>query len=218
MSQQTAATPSYGARTASREVRRQQLIDATIAVLASKGYAALTVADVARAAGLSVGIIDFHFGGKQELLAETLRFLANEYQSRWQRALAEAGGTAADRLLALLLGDFDPTVFTPERLSAWIAFWGESQGRPLYDAICTSFDQARLAVTTEICGTLIKEGHYPHSAPVVARVIEALTDGLWYGMAGDSAQAALEGLEKQAETALLSVLSAYFPKHFKVAS
>ena len=63
---ETATSPS--SRKASRPVRRQQLIDATIAVLARKGYSALTVADVAKTAGLSVGIINFHFESKEKLL------------------------------------------------------------------------------------------------------------------------------------------------------
>ncbi|HEX3217144.1 MAG TPA: TetR family transcriptional regulator, partial [Aestuariivirgaceae bacterium] len=44
---------SSGPRKASTEVRRQQLIEATIDILARRGYAATTLADVARTAGLS---------------------------------------------------------------------------------------------------------------------------------------------------------------------
>ena len=58
---QTETTPQ---RKATRPVRRQQLIDSTIAVLARKGYAGLTVADVAKEAGLSAGIVIFHFNSK----------------------------------------------------------------------------------------------------------------------------------------------------------
>ena len=52
----TALTDMGAGRPALRKaepgVRRHQLIEATIAVLARRGYAALTVADVARQAGL----------------------------------------------------------------------------------------------------------------------------------------------------------------------
>ena len=43
-------------RKASKEVRRQQLIEATIDVMARKGYSGTTMFDVAKAAGLSSGI------------------------------------------------------------------------------------------------------------------------------------------------------------------
>ena len=45
---------------------------------------------------------------------------------------------------AMMLADFDPAASTPERLAAWIAFWGETQGRPTYDEICAAFDAERL--------------------------------------------------------------------------
>mgnify|MGYP001764514143 CR=1 FL=1 len=64
-------------RKASKEVRKQQLIEATIRVLAVKGYAALTVADVAKAAGLSTGIIIFHFVSKGFIFCLYFFFLIN---------------------------------------------------------------------------------------------------------------------------------------------
>lgn len=202
-------------RTASREVRRQQLIEATIVVLAAKGYAALTLGDVSRVAGLSVGIVDFHFGGKQELLAETLRTLAVEYRGNWQRAMADAGPDTAARLAAMQLSDFDPRNYSVERLAAWIAFWGESQGRPVYDAICAEFDTHRLATTTELCAALISEGGYDRDAGLAARVLEALGDGLWYGMVSAAARGSREAEAERATAAVMSALSAYFPKHFR---
>ena len=75
--------------------------------LARKGFAALTVADVAQEAGLSPGIVIFHFTSKDELLAAVLSFLAD----RIPRALDEtgcgsAGPSAAERMKALLLCRF----------------------------------------------------------------------------------------------------------------
>src|SRR5262245_10309114 len=60
-------------RKASKDVRRLQLIEATIDVMARKGYAGTTMADVAKQAGLSSGIVNFHFETKENLLAETLK-------------------------------------------------------------------------------------------------------------------------------------------------
>ena len=44
-----------------KALRREQLINATIDSLAKRGYAATTLADVADGAGLSRGIVNFHF-------------------------------------------------------------------------------------------------------------------------------------------------------------
>ncbi|HEX7107793.1 MAG TPA: TetR family transcriptional regulator, partial [Aestuariivirga sp.] len=116
----TEVTTSPQSRKASRPVRRQQLIDATISVLARKGYSALTVADVAKTAGLSVGIINFHFESKEKLLAACLTYLAEEYYRNWQSAYATPGATVAEKLQLVVLGDFNDKIFTPDKLAAWI--------------------------------------------------------------------------------------------------
>ena len=119
----TEVTAPPTSRKASRPVRRQQLIDATIVVLARKGYSALTVADVAKTAGLSVGIINFHFESKEKLLASCLTHLAEEYYRNWQSAFATPGATVAEKLQLVVLGDFNDKIFTPDKLAAWIAFF-----------------------------------------------------------------------------------------------
>ena len=177
-------TESSPQRKAARPVRRQQLIESTIAVLARKGYASLTVADVAKEAGLSAGIVIFHFNSKDELLAAVLGALVTEYRNHWEASMNAAGDAPADRLRALLLSDFDVEVFTREKLAAWVAFWGEIQGRPFYDQICAGFDAERQATTEALCGKIITEGGYALDAALTARGLESLGDGLWVGLGG----------------------------------
>ena len=74
-------------RKMSRETRRQQLIESTIETLALRGYASTTLTEVARTAGLSHGLVNFHFESKAKLLAETLQFLAEEYRLNWMHYL-----------------------------------------------------------------------------------------------------------------------------------
>src|SRR5690606_1583564 len=63
-------------RTATREERRQQLILATIKCISRKGLGSITLGDVAQEAGLSQGIVNLHFTSKENLLNETLQYLA----------------------------------------------------------------------------------------------------------------------------------------------
>jgi hypothetical protein len=60
-----AAEADRKGRKASKEVRRQQLIEATIDSLAKRGYSETTMADVADGAGLSRGIVNFHFEARK---------------------------------------------------------------------------------------------------------------------------------------------------------
>src|SRR6476646_4624902 len=78
-------------RKASKEVRQLQLIEATIDSLAKRGYAETTMADVADGAGLSRGIVNFHFESKEKLLIATLQHMYDEYSQHWRAALQKAG-------------------------------------------------------------------------------------------------------------------------------
>ena len=82
-------------RKASREHRKQQMIDATIETLARRGYAQTTMTDVAIASGVSHGLVNFHFGTKEKLLTETLLYLAAEYRENWRDAMAGAAPSPA---------------------------------------------------------------------------------------------------------------------------
>lgn len=92
-----AATAIPGGRFASRETRRQQLVDATIASVAELGLSETTLASVTRRAGLSHGTVNFHFRSKRGLLVETLRHLTGEHRARWRAALEERTGGPAER-------------------------------------------------------------------------------------------------------------------------
>ena len=201
-------------RKASRDVRRQQLILSTIKVLGQKGYAALTIADVAKAAGLSPGIVIFHFDSKDRLLAAVLQHLAEEYRQHWEAAMEQAGAEPAHRLRTLLLADFDAEVFTPEKLAAWIAFWGETQGRPTYDQICSGLDAERQLATQDLCAQIIIAGGYNLDPVLVMRTLESLCDGLWLGVAADGAGHPGRVTTSEAQRIVDAALRAFFPQHF----
>jgi AcrR family transcriptional regulator len=199
------------ARKASKDVRRQQLIEATIEVIGRKGYAGATVADVAKAAGLSSGIVNFHFETKENLLAETLKFLSDEYRAHWQGALASSAELPpAHRLAAVMRSDFSPAICGRARLAAWGAFWGETAARPTYMQYCSANDAEYQLTIERLCVALIAEGRYAYDAAHVARGFNALTEGLWLDMMTQSVPlSAAEAL-----TTALACLHAFFPKHF----
>jgi len=209
-----AAIPSTGPRKASKEQRRQQLIDATISAIARKGYAALTLADVARAAGLSGGIVNFHFESKEKLLVATLRQLAEEYRRNWQTALKETGPSPAARLAALATADFNDVVCTPVKLAAWSAFWAEAQNRPTYMEHCGANDAEFHTTVRAIVSEIIAEGRYSERDPGrIARAVDALLEGLWLDLITSYSPVSRE----EAIKTVFSCLNAFFPDHFSPA-
>ncbi len=107
------------------------MIRATVRSVAKNGLSDTTMATVAREAGLSQGIINLHFQSKERLLVETLRYIADEYNTSWEKALAGAGPSPVERLAALVEVDFKLPVCDRNKLAMWFAF-GEkaSPGQP----------------------------------------------------------------------------------------
>lgn len=169
-------------RKASREVRRQQLIDATIATLARVGFSRTTLTEVAATAGLSHGLIIFHFETKEKLLTETLQFMAREYRDNWVKALDAAAGTPAAQMDALIRADFTDAICAPERLAAWSALWAEAQSRPIYQENCAEYDLEYLRVIERLCAELTEEGKYPSRPEHTARAIRVTLNGLWFDL------------------------------------
>lgn len=197
-------------RKASRETRRQQLIDATIDSLAKRGYAETTMADVAEGAGLSRGIVNFHFESKDKLLVATLQFMADEYASHWRAALDRAGPSPADRLAALVEADFDRAICNKRKLAAWCAFWGEARSRPTYQALCGNRDEVYQRTLVDLCQELVDDGGYTLEAEPTALGLYAMLEGLWLRIMIGTPTATREAARDTA----LAHLAALFPRHF----
>ena len=172
-------SPAVPGRKASRAFRRQQLIDATIDSLAKRGYSDTTLADVAEGAGLSRGIVNFHFESKEKLLIETLNYLSQEYADHWAASLQKAGDDPAAKLWALVSADFDRKICTRRKLAAWCAFWGEAKSRPTYQALCGQNDQDYNDEFVAICTELKEDGGYDLDPFNMAAAICAMMEGLW---------------------------------------
>ena len=197
-------------RKLSRAARRLQLIEATIEVLARNGYARMTLGDVARQAGLSHGLVNFHFESKEKLLSETLLYLAEEYRMNWTGGLAAAGPDPAAQLDALLRADFNPGICTPQRLSAWCSFWGEAQARPFYQERCGSNDDRYIEVIEAICARLVAQDGLDLDPARVARVLRVTMEGVWLDlMTMSPPYDAAEGL-----ATVRTCATAFFPRHF----
>ena len=202
--------PQKQPRTLSREARRTQIIEATIRTMATRGFARTTLTEVARAAGLSHGLVLFHFQSKEGLLSETLAYLAEEYRQNWEAALAAAGPAPASQLNALIDADFNPAICTPDRLAAWCAFWGEAQSRPLYQESCGEKDEDYSRKLEAICALLIDEGGYPGTPARLARILRVTIEGVWLDMMTLPAPYSAE----EALTTARACAALCFPRHF----
>jgi len=205
------ATARNTKRTARREQRREQLIDATMKCIARKGMGSTTLADVAGEAGLSQGIVNLHFESKENLLNETLRYLADEYKAQFNKTYEKSGPGAAEKLRALVELDLRPAICDRRKVAVWFAFWGEVTSRPTYRKICDERDQYYDDIVENLAGQIIADGGYKGiTAESVAIVLTSMTNGLWLSCLISPASFD----RHKAMVAVLEYLRGVFPKHF----
>ncbi|MDH6523013.1 AcrR family transcriptional regulator [Streptomyces sp. SAI-135] len=80
---------AHGRRVTERkgDVRERAILDTCEELLASKGYDAMTIGDVAQGAGISRGALYFYFGSKQEVVTA---LVARTVEHLWERSRATA--------------------------------------------------------------------------------------------------------------------------------
>src|SRR5262249_55211606 len=107
-------------RTARGEGKRQRIIDAAAEVLAQRGYAGTTLADIANAAGMQAGSLYYHFVSREELAEVVLSSGARGTMQHTMDAVAALPTTASarERLETALMAHL---TFTLERSPAALA-------------------------------------------------------------------------------------------------
>lgn len=196
-------------RTAPKEVRRLQLIEATVDCIAERGISGTTMAAVTGRAGLSMGIVSLHFESKDNLLNATLTHLSQEVRSTWAGLMKDDTLAPTERLWAIAMSSFDPRIFNPIQVSVWFAYFGEVQYRVLYRQIVESFDDERTDVLEDLCESL--NAGDPIDVASIAGGIESFSDGLWLN--------AILYPEKFTRDYCISQMATFlratFPAHFK---
>jgi len=196
---------------AAKEIRRKQLIDATIRTIGRVGYANATLTNVASEAGLSPGIVNFYFKSKEQLLIATLEQIAEEYSTFWLAAINKGKVAPAAGLEAMIAADFHPSVCNVEKVSIWYAFWAEARSNAAYQEMVSRFEQDYLQQTASLCQRIIQEGGYEEvSATEVATGLNALIDGLWFDCLMEP-----KNFNRAAAKRICHLyLAAMFPAHF----
>lgn len=166
-------------RAVQSEFRKRQIIEATIDCIDKLGLSQTTLASIAERAGVSQGIVVFHFQTKEGLLEQTLRHLSHEYMQCWKNAVDDAGPDPVSRLCALIMATFTPSICNRKKISVWYAFWGESRSRPRYMELCGTNDQAFSGKLMSLCSDIEANSQSNLSAQTAALSIEGMIDGLW---------------------------------------
>ena len=198
-----------------KEVRKEQLIRATIKCVAKHGLSGITVALVTKEAGLSMGIANLHFESKEKLLLETLQSVTLEYAAGQMDILESVDfPSTSDKIEALLAFDFSPAVIDKNKLAVWFGFLGEARSRPTYQRICSRQDSmAEESIAALFRQALEEAGDKVADADLLAAGYIALIDGLWLNALVDPRRLPWD----KARSAARHYLASAFPEHIALA-
>jgi TetR/AcrR family transcriptional regulator, transcriptional repressor of bet genes len=170
--------PRYERRVASD--RREALVDAAIACLKRHGHEGLSVRRIAAKAGVSIGLINHHFPGKDTLVAEAYRTFSRRLTASFETAAESAGSEPRERLRAFFKAVFSRPNLDPEVLTAWVVFWGLLRVSPEIRAVHEEEGHGYGDLLARLLGDLAR--HRGHPRPDLRLAVIGLTgllDGLW---------------------------------------
>ncbi len=159
-----------------QSIRKQQLIQATLAVINEVGMQEASFVLIARKAGVSTGIISHYFRDKNGLLEATMRHI--QYQLGFAVAIRLrmlAGAEPKLRIQAIVEGNFDPTQTSEAAMKTWLAFWASSMHQPNLNRLQQVNDRRLYSNLSYEFGRVLSKA----DARMAAKGLAALIDGLW---------------------------------------
>ncbi|WP_163506009.1 TetR/AcrR family transcriptional regulator [Fodinicola acaciae] len=99
------------------EARRAQIVACAVEVIAEVGYGQASLARIAQRAGISKGVISYHFSGKEELIQEVAAYVVAKARGH-MRPHIEAAPDPAGRLRAFIESNLDFIGTHPHELRA----------------------------------------------------------------------------------------------------
>jgi TetR/AcrR family transcriptional regulator, transcriptional repressor of bet genes len=155
-------------------VRRRALITAAIEAIHDRGMSGLTMGDIARRAGVSSALAHHYFGSKDDLLLATMRHLLDDLGAEFRRRLSGTTDPLA-RVSAIIEGNFAPQQFRPAVISAWLAFYLQSQHDPEAERLLKVYLRRLESNLVHALDEMLP----PAVARDTARGAAAMIDGLW---------------------------------------
>lgn len=157
--------------------RREDILRAAVAQIAERGVAAVRVADVAAALGVSTALVFYHFRSKDRLVAEAFAYAARRDLDRLAE-VAGSGGSARRRLVrALRL--YHPSGSAAPGWRLWIDGWSAALRTPELRRVCRRLDLRWRDTIAGLIAEGVAAGEFACADPEAAAWrITALIDGL----------------------------------------
>ncbi|WP_421906611.1 TetR family transcriptional regulator C-terminal domain-containing protein [Mameliella sp.] len=204
-----------GRRAQLRERNRLAMIEATLDCVAELGIARTSVSTIIERAGLSRGLIHFHFNGKDGLIEAAIAHASNQYFDNLYALLEETGPEALpqETVEAVIRSDMSPSILNGYNVSIWYAFRGEARERKSIQSFSDTRDDRLRALLMKAFSNICraeKVGDPSQTARDATHGTLAFLEGMWtdYLLHEDAFD------REQACRIIFRFLSGLFPNHF----
>ncbi|WP_148573591.1 TetR/AcrR family transcriptional regulator [Nocardioides caldifontis] len=155
--------------------RQERILDAVLHLLAEGGISAVSMRAVAREAGVSLGLVNYHYADKTRLIAAALRRIEAQ-----DIALLEPDADLApeERLRKALARVADPEFLTTAYLSLRLQLWALAQAHEEFEQINTDAQKRYRAELARLIRAARPELSRADAARRAAD-IDVVQNGLW---------------------------------------
>jgi TetR/AcrR family transcriptional repressor of bet genes len=154
------------ARPSNTEQRKKEIVMALLRVMSERGYEKASIQAIAKEAGLSAGLLHYHFKSKQEILLALVQWItssANERLNKMNEGLTDPWEKLTAFINARLANDKSAL---PEEVSAWVVIAGESVRQPEVKALYMELIDEQLKMLKQLISD-IWEGKSMRSKEVI---------------------------------------------------
>ena len=157
---------------------QRKLIQATLDSLMQEGVDGCSVRKICERAGMAVGLINYHFGTLNDLLAVAYLDLAFTLMDE---AIVKSQSTESprQRLSVFITETFSDSVMQRKILRAWVVFWGMIDRAPQIKKAHDSSNQAFRVFLEQSFSELDQTQSVKPTPRLAAIGLTAIIDGLW---------------------------------------
>jgi AcrR family transcriptional regulator len=175
----TVANSAVQPRTPIEDLRRVELIAATIRVVSAKGFDRTTVRDIARAANASVGSVNYYFKSKDDLVRTAVAETDARFRMQVRKAVQDADGHT-QKLARVVELCFPLDDDEGPNWAVFMDFWYQASRQESYRAIFEEGHSDWIEMVRQILADGAAEGTFRLTAPLrdEAFGFAAVIDGL----------------------------------------
>ena len=160
------------------------LVEATTRSIAKYGYSGITIERICEEGGVSRGLINHHFGSKDELLLQSYKTLCDQWTTYALDGMKDMADPA-DALRSCINKNFDDAMFNPQQLRIWLGFWSVIPKSPKLQKLDRALYQLDLKIYQDVLERLAHKNGLNVDTHAQSVALMALIAGLWLQAALD---------------------------------